>query len=66
MLQPQINERPATKSRKPRKSVSKPEEKDNTLMTKEEFFAKIDRARAQTGGTVLRSHEEIDAFLDSL
>ncbi len=41
-------------------------EKDDTLMTKEEFFAKIDLARAQTGGTVIRTKEEMDAFFDSL
>lgn len=42
------------------------DEQDDTLMTKEEFFAKIDRALAETGGIVLRSSEEIDAYLESL
>ncbi len=66
MLQPQINKRPVPKTHKARKSASKPEEKDETLMTKEEFFARIDRARAEPGGIVLRTHEDIDAFLASL
>lgn len=43
-----------------------PAEKDDTLMTRDEFFAKIDQARAQTGGTVIRTKEEMDAFFSSL
>ncbi len=66
MLQPQIEKRPAPKTHKARKSAPNPEVKDETLMTKEEFFAKIDRARAQTGGIVLRTREELEAYLNGI
>ncbi len=66
MLQPQIEKRPAPKTHKARKSAPNPEEKDETLMTKEEFFAMIDAARAEEGGTMINSHEELEAFFDSL
>ncbi len=43
-----------------------PVEEDDTLMTKEEFFARIDRARSETGGIVITNQEELEAYLDSL
>lgn len=46
-----------------------PVEKDDTLMSKEEFFAKIDQAlkEAEQGKvTRIRSKEELSAFFDSL
>ena len=42
---------------------------DDTLMSKEDFFAKIDRARqeAKEGkGTVINTKEELNAYFDSL
>ena len=42
---------------------------DPTLMTKEEFFAKVDRAKAQYERgeyKTIHSHEELEAFLNSL
>jgi major membrane immunogen (membrane-anchored lipoprotein) len=42
---------------------------DDTLMSKEEFFEKIDRAlqEAKQGkGTVIRSKEELKAYFDNL
>ncbi len=46
-----------------------PVEEDDTLMSKEEFFAKIDRSlqQAKEGKvTTLNSREELLAYLDSL
>jgi hypothetical protein len=42
---------------------------DDTLMSKEDFFAKLDRASKnikEGKGTVLNNAEEINAFFDSL
>lgn len=42
---------------------------DDTLMNKEEFFRKLERARKEIKegkGTAVRTKEELDAFLDSL
>ncbi|MDR1170139.1 MAG: prevent-host-death protein [Prevotellaceae bacterium] len=42
---------------------------DDTLMSKEEFFAKIDRALQEANqgkGTVIRSKEELKAYFDNL
>lgn len=42
---------------------------DDTLMSKEEFFRKLERARKEIKegkGTTVRTKEELDAFLDSL
>lgn len=42
---------------------------DDTLMSKEEFFRKIDRARKEIKagkGTILKTKEDIDSFLDKL
>jgi hypothetical protein len=42
---------------------------DDTLMSKEEFFVKIDRAlqeENQGKGTVIRSKEELKAYFDNL
>jgi len=47
----------------------KREKADPTLMSKEEFFAKVDEALAQHErgeGVVLHSHEEIDEFFEQL
>ena len=44
-------------------------QQDPTLMTKEEFFAKVDRAKAQYERgeyKTIHSHEELEAFLNSL
>ncbi len=52
-----------------RSSKAVPIEKDDALMTKEEFFAKIDRARAEYDeGKFIRcnTHEDLMAFLNSL
>lgn len=46
-----------------------PVEKDDTLMSKEEFFAKIDKAleEAEQGNvTRINSKEELSTFFDSL
>jgi len=46
-----------------------PVTEDDTLMSKEEFFAKIDRARKEIKegkGTTVHSKEELLAHLDSL
>ncbi len=46
-----------------------PVQEDDTLMSKEEFFAKIDKAleEAEQGKvTRIRSKEELSAFFDSL
>ena len=42
---------------------------DDTLMSKEEFFMKLERARKEIKegkGTVLKTKEEIDRFLETL
>lgn len=42
---------------------------DDTLMSKEEFFRKLDRARQEIEagkGTVLKNKEDIDRFLEAL
>ena len=41
------------------------EKKDSTLMTKEEFFAKLDRAEKQPG-RIFESVEDIDRYIRSL
>ena len=41
------------------------EKEDPTLMTKEEFFAKIDRARTQPGKQ-FANVEELDQYINSL
>ncbi len=46
-----------------------PVREDDTLMSKEAFFARVDRALQQAkegNGVVLNSKEELDAYLDSL
>jgi antitoxin (DNA-binding transcriptional repressor) of toxin-antitoxin stability system len=46
-----------------------PVTEDDTLMSKEDFFAKIDRAReeAREGkGTVIKSKEELSAYFNNL
>ncbi len=43
-----------------------PVKEDDTLMTREEFFAMIDASLADRGGTVLRTKEEMEAFFDTL
>jgi len=50
------------------KRITKKKE-DPTLMTEEEFFARVDKALAQHErgeGVVLNSHEEIDQFFNQL
>ena len=47
----------------------KTEKKDDTLMTEDEFYAKIDRAVKQSEeekGTLIKTKEELHAHLDSL
>lgn len=41
------------------------EKKDSTLMTKDEFFAKLDRAEKQPG-RIFESVEDIDRYIRSL
>ena len=46
-----------------------PVSEDDMLISKEEFFRRINEAKAELeagGGTVLRSHEDVDNLLDSL
>ena len=46
-----------------------PLSQDDTLMSKEEFFRRVDKAREEIlagKGTVLKTRGEVDAFLDSL
>ena len=46
-----------------------PLSEDDTLMSKEDFFRKLDRAREEIkagNGTVLKTKEEIDRFLEAL
>ena len=43
-----------------------PVEEDDTLMTKEEFFAMVDAARAEPGGIVLKTDEDILNYFASL
>lgn len=50
-------------------SVAQAKDKDDTLMTKEEFFAKLERAERnieQGNYTEVRTRRELHAFLDSL
>ena len=57
------------KSRKNGSFKITPITEDDTLMSKEEFFAKIDRARqeAKEGkGTVLASKEDLKAYFENL
>ena len=42
---------------------------DDMLISKEEYFRRIEEAKAEleaSGGTILRSHEDVDNLLDSL
>lgn len=46
-----------------------PVSEDDMLISKEEYFRRIEEARDELkagGGTVLRSHEDVDNLLDSL
>lgn len=47
----------------------KTEKKDDSLLTEEEFYAKIDRAKQQAKegkGTLIKTKEELHAYLDSI
>ena len=43
-----------------------PVEEDDTLMTKEEFFARVEAARKETGGIVLKTEEDILNYFANL
>ncbi|MDR2969049.1 MAG: prevent-host-death protein [Tannerellaceae bacterium] len=43
-----------------------PVTEDDTLMSKEDFFAKIDRAIHEKGGTIINNKEALQAYFDNL